>query len=131
MAKREAAGEAFNEFVGPMQMSDDEREAWRRKVEEQGMTRGDRRSMRAEEREERRNTRKAADDQTRKELREAKEEARRNAFDDLKKNRGFFNEEQTKAKLRDQNRKAAKEAVESAAKTLTDIRDILKTLATA
>lgn len=129
--KRARAGEAFNEFVGPMQMSDDEREAWRRKVEEQGMSRSDRRTMRAQEREERRNTRKAADEQTREELKKAKEEARNNAFDDLKKNRGFFNEEQTKAKLRDQNRKAAKEAVEGAAKTLIDIRDILKTLATA
>lgn len=131
MAKREAAGEAFNEFVGPQQMSDEERDAWRQRVDAQSMTREDRRAMRAQDREERRNTRKAADEQTRKELREAKEEARRNAFDDLKKNRGFFNEEQTKAKLRDQNRKAAKEAVENSAKTLTDIRDILKTLATA
>ena len=63
-------------------------------------------------------------------MREIKEENRKNAFDDLKNNK-FPNEEATKRKLKDANRKAAEEAVKGAAQTLVDIRDILKTLATA
>jgi hypothetical protein len=126
----EARAEAFNEFAGPQQMGDDEREDWRRRVEQAGMSRSDRKAARREERDQEENIRKAADRKTREQMREIKEENRKNAFDDLKNNK-FPNEEATKRKLKDANRKAAEEAVKGAAQTLVDIRDILKTLATA
>lgn len=126
----EARGEAFNEFVGPQQMGDDEREDWRQRVQRAGMNRSERKAARREEREQEENIRKAADRKTREQMREIKEENRKRAFDDLKNNK-FPNEEATKQKLKDANRKAAEEAVKGSAQTLVDILDILKTLATA
>lgn len=130
-AKREAQGDAFNDFVGPQQMTDDEREDWRNRIAREGMTRSDRKAERAAKREQEENTRKAADRKTREQMREIEKEKRANAFDDLKKNKGFFDEEGTKRRLKDKNREDAKHAVQSAAQTLTDIKAILQTLATA
>jgi tape measure domain-containing protein len=131
-AKREAAADANTlPFYGPQQMTDDEREDWRRRVDREGMTRSDRKAERAAKREQEENTRKAADRKTREQMREIEKEKRNSAFDDLKKNKGFFDEEGTKRKLREKNREDAKHAVQSAAQTLTDIKAILQTLATA
>jgi hypothetical protein len=126
----EKRADAFNEFTGPQQMGDDEREDWRRRVEQAGMNRSDRKAARREERDQEENIRKAADRKTREQMREIKEEERKKAFDNAKQGK-FFNEEATKKQLKELNRKSAEEAVKGAAKTLVDIRDILKTLATA
>jgi tape measure domain-containing protein len=128
--KRERQGDAFNEFVGPQQMTDDERDMWREQVARQGMGRSERKSERRANRELDENIRKAADKKTREQMREIKDEQHKKAFDDLKQNK-FFNEEATKKNLKDLNRKSAEEAVKKSAATLTDIRDILKTIATA
>jgi hypothetical protein len=131
-AKREAAADANTlPFYGPQQMTDDEREDWRRRVDREGMTRSDRKAERAAKREQEENTRKAADRKTREQMQEIREERRKNAFDDLKKNKAFTNDEATRRQLRDKNREDAKHAVKSAAQTLTDIKAILQTLATA
>lgn len=133
-AKREAQADAMAAsmpFYGPEQMSDDEREDWRNRIAREGMTPSDRKAERAAKREQDENTRKAADRKTREQMREIEKEKRANAFDDLKKNKGFFDEEGTKRKLREKNRADAKDAVQSSAQTLTDIKVILERLATA
>lgn len=126
----EARGEAFNDFVGPQQMGDDEREDWRQRVQRAGMNRSERKAARDADRQEREDIRKAADRKTREQMREIKEEERKKAFDNAKQGK-FLNEEATKRQLKELNRKSAEHAVKGAAKTLVDIRDILKTLATA
>jgi hypothetical protein len=131
MAKREAAGEAFNDFVGPQQMTDEAKGAWQDLVARQGMSREERKAQRAADRELEKNTRRAADERTREELKRLKKESRENAFDDLKNNRGWINEEATKKNLRDKHRAEAKDAVKGAAQTLIDIKGILERLATA
>lgn len=134
-SKRDAADQArLDEFQGRADAGDmlnaQAQEIWREKVARAGMTRGERKAERASEREQERNIRKAADKQTREDMRKEREEARKRQFDDLKNNK-FFDEEGTKRRLRDQNRKEASDAVKKSAITLGEIRDILKTLATA
>jgi len=129
-AESDRLAEAKGQGIGRQQMSDDERDMWREQVARQGMGRSERKSERRANRELDENIRKAADKKTRDQMREIKDEQRKKAFDDIKQNK-FFNEEATKKNLKDLNRKSAEEAVKKSAATLTDIRDILKTLATA
>lgn len=131
-AKREAEADANTlPFYGPLQMGEDEREDWRNRIAREGMSRSDRKAERAAKREQEENTRKAADRKTREQMAEIKKAQRESAFDDLKKNKAFPNDEATKRQLREKNRAEAKHAVQSAAQTLTDIKAILQTPATA
>lgn len=129
--RRERMGEAFNEFVGPQQMSDEEKGFWQDRVSRAGMSRSDRKAEREAEREDRRNIRRAADRETREQMREERRRNRENAFEDLKKNQGWVDEEARRKQLRDSNRDAARKAAEKQVMTLGEIRDILTRLATA
>lgn len=126
----EKRGEAFNDFVGPQQMTDDEREDWRQRVQRAGMNKSERRAARDADRQEKEDIRKAADRKTREQMQEIKKNEREKSFENAKQGK-WLNEEATRRKLKDANRKSAEEAVKGAAQTLTDIKDILNKLATA
>jgi tape measure domain-containing protein len=126
----EKRGEAFNDFVGPQQMGDDEREDWRQRVQRAGMNKSERRAARDADRQEKEDIRKAADRKTREQMQEIKKNEREKSFENAKQGK-WLNEEATRRKLKDANRKSAEEAVKGAAQTLTDIKDILNKLATA
>jgi hypothetical protein len=105
-------------------------ELWRDKIAKEGMTRGERKAARQEERDFERNQRRAEAREARDRLREEKREARKAGFDELKRN-GFFDEEAAKKRIKDQVRKEADDAVKKSALTLTEILTVLKQLATA
>jgi len=105
-------------------------EIWRDKIAKEGMTRGERKAARQEERDFERNKRRAEAREARDRLREEKREARKAGFDELKRN-GFFDEEAAKKRIKDQVKKEAEEAVKSSAMTLIEIKAILERLATA
>ncbi len=63
-------------------------------------------------------------------MQEIKKNEREKSFENAKQGK-WLNEEATRRKLKDANRKSAEEAVKGAAQTLTDIKDILNKLATA
>lgn len=127
-AEKQAA--EYNEFYGPRQISEEERSDWQDRVRREGMNKSERRAQRDADREEKENIRKAADRKTREQMQEIKKNEREKSFENAKQGK-WLNEESTRRKLKEANRKSAEEAVKGAAQTLTDIKEILKTLATA
>lgn len=137
--EKEKRAEQYNDFVGPTQgdgwvhpdeMKERERGDWQERVRKAGMNKSERKAERDSEREERRNIIKAADRKTREQMQEIKKNEREKSFENAKQGK-WLNEEATRRKLKDANRKSAEEAVKGAAQTLTDIKDILNKLATA
>ncbi len=131
IAKREREAEAFNDFQGPPQQSEREKEAWRELARREGMSSSDRKSERRADREMERNARRAADRQTREEMRELRKKQREGAFDDIKNNRGFQDVNEEMKRRKSANREAAKAAMQTTEQLLTTIKDTLKNLATA
>jgi tape measure domain-containing protein len=137
--EKEKRAERYNDFYGPTQwddwvhpdeMKERERSDWQDRVRREGMNKSERRAQRDADREERNNIRKAADRKTREQMQEIKWNEQWNSFENAK-NGKWLDQEATKRKLKDANRKEALQTIKGAWQTLTDIKDILNKLATA
>lgn len=137
--EKEKRAEQYNDFVGPTQgdgwvhpddMKERERGDWQERVRKAGMNKSERKAERDSEREERRNIIKAADRKTREQMQEIKWNEQWNSFENAK-NGKWLDQEATRRKLKDANRKEGLQTIKGAWQTLTDIKDILNKLATA